>query len=235
MRPLIIAIDGYSSCGKSTLARQLASALQYRYIDSGAMYRAITYELLRRKVDLHDRDAIQKVLNNIHLDFQYDPAKQRSVMLLNGEDVEQAIRSWEVSEAVSQVAALPEVREFAVAQQRRMGEQRAIVMDGRDIGTVVFPDAEVKIFMTADPHIRAQRRWKELQATHPEISLAEVEKNLLERDRIDTQRTVSPLRKAADAFVIDNSHLTEAQQLQLALDYVRQIQHNQPIRKTTIS
>ncbi|MBX6379854.1 MAG: (d)CMP kinase [Thermoflavifilum aggregans] len=235
MRPLIIAIDGYSSCGKSTLARQLASALQYKYIDSGAMYRAITYELLRRKINLNDLAAIREVLKDIHLDFKYDPSSGRSVIWLNGENVEQAIRSWEVSEAVSQVAAIPEVREFAVAQQRRMGQQRGIVMDGRDIGTVVFPDADVKIFMTADVKIRAQRRWKELQPLHPEISLAEVEKNLLERDRLDTQRAVSPLRKAADAFVIDNSHLTETQQLQVAMDYVQKIMHNLPIEKTTIS
>lgn len=235
MRPMIIAIDGYSSCGKSTLARQLASALQYRYIDSGAMYRAITYELLRRKVDLNDLPAIREVLKDIHLDFQYDRAAQRSLLLLNGQHVEQAIRGWEVSEAVSQVAAIPEVREFAVAEQRRMGQQRGIVMDGRDIGTVVFPDAEVKIFMTADLHTRAIRRWKELREQHPDISLEEVKKNLQERDLMDTQRAISPLRKAADAFVIDNSHLNEAQQLQIALDYVKKVQEHLPIGKTIIS
>ncbi|MCL6523168.1 MAG: (d)CMP kinase [Thermoflavifilum sp.] len=228
MRPMIIAIDGYSSCGKSTLARQLAEILNYRYIDSGAMYRAITYALLRKQVDLDDIEAIQQALQDICLDVKYDPIQQRSVVWLNGQPVEEEIRSWEVSEAVSRVAAIPEIRAFAVTQQQAMGRQRGLVMDGRDIGTVVFPDAEVKIFMTADLHTRALRRWKELREKHPEISVEEVERNLRERDLIDTQRTVGPLKKADDAFVIDNTYLDEAQQLQVALDHVKAVAQNLP-------
>lgn len=220
MKKIIITIDGYSSCGKSTLARQLAGRLNYLYIDSGAMYRAITLYFMQQQVDWSKTDAVNNALNNIQLEFIYNQISGQSDMFLNGENVEQMIREMLVAEKVSEVAAIREVREFAVAQQQKMGTGKGIVMDGRDIGTVVFPHAELKIFMTADPAIRVERRFKELYQKNRNITLHEVKENLELRDYIDANREVSPLRKAEDAIVLDNSQLTTEEQLQLVMQWV---------------
>jgi cytidylate kinase len=217
MKKIIITIDGWSSCGKSTLAKQLANALNYVYIDSGAMYRAITLYFLRNHVDWSHTKAVKASLEEIDLEFVYNPISKQSEIHLNGENVEYVIRDMVVAETVSEVAAIRDVRDFAVDQQRRMGSQKGIVMDGRDIGTVVFPDAELKIFMEADNAIRVERRFKELFEKNPNITIEEVKNNLEMRDFIDSNREVSPLRQAADALVLDNSKLTEEQQLDFAL------------------
>jgi CMP/dCMP kinase len=219
---IIIAIDGYSACGKSTLARELASRLEYNYIDSGAMYRAITLYFLRNHVNATDPGQVMDAIANIHLSFVFDEGTQRSHIHLNDEDVEHYIRDMLVSDKVSEVAALREVRSFAVAQQKRMGRKKGIVMDGRDIGTVVFPDAELKIFLTADPDVRVVRRFKELAEHNKEISLDEVRHNLELRDYIDSNRAESPLRKADDAIVLDNSNLSKEQQLEKVLEWVKE-------------
>lgn len=218
---IIIAIDGYSSCGKSTLARQLAAKLGYTYIDSGAMYRAITLYFLRNSVDINNHDQVLEALSNIHLSFEYNEAEDRSEICLNDENVEHLIRELLVADKVSEVAAIREVRSFAVAQQKRMGKKKGIVMDGRDIGTVVFPDAELKIFMTADPDIRIKRRFEELYATNPHISIDEVRHNLELRDYIDANRAESPLHQAEDAIVLDNGNLTREEQLEIVLEWVK--------------
>jgi len=215
----VIAIDGWSSCGKSTMARQLARKLNYIFIDSGAMYRAITLYFLRNEVDTDDEAQIENALLNINLSFQLNPVNGNNEIWLNGENVDALIREIKVAEKVSEVAALRQVREFAVAQQRSIGQAKGIVMDGRDIGSVVFPDAELKIFMTADPEIRVQRRLKELQVKNPDITIDEVRANLASRDHIDSTRAISPLRKPEDALVLDNSFLSPEQQLELALQW----------------
>lgn len=220
LKKIIITIDGYSSCGKSTLARQLAEQLNYLYIDSGAMYRAITLYFMQQRVDWGDHVQVKNALQNIHLEFVHNQISGRNEMYLNDENVEQLIREMLVAEKVSEVAAVREVREFAVAQQQKMGEQKGIVMDGRDIGTVVFPHAELKIFMTADPAIRVQRRFKELYEKNKNISLHEVKENLELRDYIDANREVSPLRKADDAIILDNSQLSMEEQLNLVKQWV---------------
>ncbi|MVT11481.1 (d)CMP kinase [Chitinophaga tropicalis] len=220
MKKIIITIDGYSSCGKSTLAKQLARELDYTYIDSGAMYRAITLYFIQNRIDWNNHDEVREALDNIELEFEYNPITQASEMHLNGENVELMIREMLVAEKVSEVAAVKEVREFAVAQQQKMGEQKGIVMDGRDIGTTVFPDAELKIFMTADTAIRVERRFKELYARNKNISIHEVKENLELRDYIDTNREISPLRKAEDAIILDNSQLTPDDQLRLVMQWV---------------
>ena len=220
--PIIVTIDGWSSCGKSTLARQLAGRLGYVYIDSGAMYRAITLHFLRNHVDWSVRDEVVGSLAGIELDFRFNDKLQQAEMYLNGENVEYVIRDLVVAEKVSEVAAIREVREFAVAQQRRMGLRKGIVMDGRDIGTVVFPDAELKIFMTADKSVRVDRRFRELFDKNPNVTLEEVRDNLETRDRIDSTREVSPLRQAEDARVLDNSLITPEQQLGIALGWVEE-------------
>jgi len=217
MSKIIITIDGWSSCGKSTLARQLAKKLNYVYIDSGAMYRAITLYFLRNHIDWTDPAEVKQALLQIELEFAYNPKSDLSEMMLNGENVEFVIRDLVVAEKVSEIAAIREVREFAVAQQRKMGKKKGIVMDGRDIGTVVFPHAELKIFMTADNAIRVERRFRELFEKNPNISLEEVKNNLELRDYIDSNREVSPLRRADDARLLDNSNITEEEQLKLAL------------------
>jgi cytidylate kinase len=219
---IIVTIDGFSSCGKSTLAKQLASTLNYIFIDSGAMYRAITLYFLEHQIDLNDENAINTALENVTLQFQYNLEVGKSDMYLNGENVEAAIRDMTVSNKVSDVAALKAVREFAVAQQQQMGLQKGIVMDGRDIGTTVFPNAELKIFVTAKPEVRVERRFAEMKATNPNITKAEVSANLEMRDHIDSTREISPLRQAADALVLDNSNLTREEQLQLALQWVKE-------------
>ncbi|MBE2230123.1 MAG: (d)CMP kinase [Chitinophagaceae bacterium] len=218
-RKIIITIDGWSSCGKSTLAKQLARELGYVYVDSGAMYRAITLYFIRNNVDLDKKKEVEEALRNINLEFVFNPQTQRSEMFLNGENVEYVIRDLLIAEKVSDVAAIREVREFAVAQQQKMGAKKGIVMDGRDIGTVVFPDAELKIFMTADNAVRVERRFRELFAKNPNITIEEVKNNLEMRDYIDSHREVSPLRKAADALELDNTRLSEEQQFHKALEW----------------
>jgi cytidylate kinase len=219
---IIITIDGWSSCGKSTLAKHLAKELGYVYIDSGAMYRGITLHFLRNHVDWTSPVAVHEALQNILLEFIYNDKAQQSEMHLNSENVEYVIRDLVVAEKVSEVAAVKEVREFAVAQQKRMGKQKGIVMDGRDIGTVVFPKAELKIFMTADNAVRVERRFKELYEKNPAITIEEVKANLEMRDYIDSHREVSPLRQAKDALLLDNSNLTIRQQLEIALKWAQE-------------
>jgi cytidylate kinase len=222
MKKIIITIDGYSSCGKSTLARQLAAKLNYIFIDSGAMYRAITLYFLRNHVDWSNHRKVIEALKNINLEFVYNDYTFKSDMHLNGENVETLIRDMLVSENVSNVSTVKEVRDFAVLQQRKIGEKKGIVMDGRDIGTTVFPRAELKIFMTADTSVRVERRFKELFEKDPNITIEEVKNNLAMRDYIDSNREVSPLRKADDALVLDNSTLTEKEQLKIALKWAKE-------------
>lgn len=221
-KKIIITIDGWSSCGKSTLAKQLARELGYVYIDSGAMYRSITLYFLRNHVDWTHPEAVHEALSHVKLEFHANHKNGQSEMFLNDENVEYVIRDLVVAEKVSEVAAIREVREFAVKQQQEMGRKKGIVMDGRDIGTVVFPDAELKIFMTADNAIRVQRRFKELYEKNPNVTIEEVRANLEMRDYIDSHREVSPLRQAEDALVLDNSHLTIRQQLDIALGWVKE-------------
>jgi cytidylate kinase len=219
-KKIIITIDGWSSCGKSTLAKQLSKELGYVYIDSGAMYRAITLYFLRNHIDWTNTSDVVKALKDIRLEFVSNHKTGQTEMHLNGENVEYVIRDLLVAEKVSDIAAIKEVREFAVAQQQQMGKKKGIVMDGRDIGTVVFPTAELKIFMTADNAIRVQRRFRELYEKNPNITIEEVRNNLEMRDHIDSHRQVSPLRKAEDALVLDNSTITEKEQLAMALEWV---------------
>lgn len=216
MKKIVITIDGWSSCGKSTLARQLAKKLGYSYIDSGAMYRAITLFFLRNHINWMDAEQVKTALNEISIYFKCNSAHQ-SEIYLNAENVEYLIRDLVVAEKVSEVAAIKEVRTFAVAQQQQMGEQKGIVMDGRDIGTTVFPQAELKIFMTADIAIRVERRYMEMFEKNPNVSIDDVKANLEMRDYIDSHREVSPLRKAIDAIEIDNTFLSVDQQLTIAL------------------
>ncbi|TDH26509.1 (d)CMP kinase [Segetibacter sp. 3557_3] len=222
MRKIIITIDGFSSCGKSTLAQQLARKLNYVFIDSGAMYRAITLFFLRNHVDWNNSEEVVKALEQINLDFHYNLETGKSEMVMNGEDVEYLIRDMLVAEKVSEVAAVKEVREFAVKEQRKMGKKKGIVMDGRDIGTTVFPKAELKIFMVADPVIRVERRYREMLEKNPNVLLEEVKDNLQMRDYIDSNREFSPLRQAKDAFVLDNSKLTTEEQLKIALKLAKE-------------
>lgn len=218
---IIITIDGWSSCGKSTLAKQLAKKFGYVYIDSGAMYRAITLYFLRNHVDWTNVKEVQEALKNITLEFEFNQKSEQSEIFLNEENVEYLIRDLIIAEKVSEVAAIKEVRAFAVVQQKKMGENKGIVMDGRDIGTTVFPEAEVKFFMTADETVRVQRRFKELFNKNPNITLSEVKTNLQMRDYIDSHREVSPLRKAEDAIELDNTNLTEKEQFNFALKFVK--------------
>ncbi len=220
MKKIIITIDGWSSCGKSTVAKQLAKCLGYVYIDSGAMYRAITLYFLRNHVDWTDVDHVVQALRNINLQFFYNPKSLQSEMHLNEENVEYFIRDLVVAEKVSEVATIAAVRAFAVEQQQNMGIEKGIVMDGRDIGTTVFPDAELKIFMTADILVRVERRFKEMYEKNPNITVEEVKTNLEMRDYIDSNREVSPLRKAQDAILLDNTNLSMEEQLDFALKLV---------------
>lgn len=219
---IIITIDGWSSCGKSTLAKQLAKALGYVYIDSGAMYRAITLYFLRNHVDWTDAAEVRRALKQVNLHFEYNDKSQQSEMFLNGENVEYVIRDLVIAEKVSDVAAISAVRKFAVAQQQLMGKKKGIVMDGRDIGTTVFPKATLKIFMTADISVRVERRFREMFEKNPNVTVEEVKANLEMRDYIDSNRKVSPLRQAPDAVLIDNTNLTMQQQLDIALKLYRE-------------
>jgi len=215
---IIVAIDGYSSCGKSTLAKALAKKLHFIYVDSGAMYRAVALYFLRNNIDLHSHEQIAEALKNIHLNF--NSRDYQTHITLNDEEVSDEIRLMPVSDLVSPVSAIREVRVEMVKQQQRMGQSKNIVMDGRDIGTVVFPHAQLKLFMTADPKVRAERRYKELLPKNPNITLEEVFENLAHRDYQDTTREESPLTRADDAIILDNTDLTPDEQLQFALDRV---------------
>ena len=221
-KKIIITIDGWSSCGKSTLAKQLAKELGYTYIDSGAMYRAITLYFLRNHIDWTDDMEVKNALNEIYLHFEPNLKTGESEIFLNDENVEYLIRELIIADKVSDIAAIASVRAFAVAQQQQMGTNKAIVMDGRDIGTTVFPDAELKIFMTADIATRVERRFKEMFEKNPNIVLEDVKHNLEMRDYIDSHREVSPLKKAEDAIVLDNTNLDMLQQLKIALNLVKQ-------------
>lgn len=222
MRKITIAIDGYSSCGKSTMAKQLAKKLGYIYVDTGAMYRSVTLYALRKGFftadGAVDADALKAEMDNISITFKVNAQTGQPDAYLNGELVEGEIRTLEVSNHVSPIAALPFVREAMVAIQRGMGLAKGVVMDGRDIGTTVFPDAELKIFVTASPEVRAQRRYDELKAKGADADYDAVLRNVQERDYIDTHREVSPLRKADDAVVLDNSEMTIAQQDQWLME-----------------
>lgn len=216
----VIAIDGFSSCGKSTVAKALAKTLNFVFVDSGAMYRAVTLYLLENNISLTDQQAIQEALEKIQIDFISKNGTTK--VLLNGRDVSEAIRTMSVSEHVSQVSAVASVRHAMVKQQQELGEKRNIVMDGRDIGTTVFPKADLKIFMTASPHVRAERRFAELTAKGEKTTLDQVKENLAHRDHIDSTRQESPLRQAEDAIVLDNSEITPDDQLEWIINLVRQ-------------
>ena len=213
---IIIAIDGFSSCGKSTFAKAIAARLGYIFIDTGAMYRAVTLYAQEHgaiRSGIIDEEAVTRLLDEIAITFRFNPERGASDIYVNGERVEGKIRTIEVSNCVSGVSAIPAVRRKLVAMQQAMGRQRGVVMDGRDIGTVVFPDAELKLFMTADPAVRAQRRYDELRAKGDEVSLEEIERNVRERDKADMSRAISPLRQAADAVVLDNSRMSVDEQM----------------------
>lgn len=216
MKKITIAIDGYSSCGKSTMAKDLAREIGYVYVDTGAMYRSVTLYALRHNLFNADgcvhEDELRQEMSNIHITFKLNPETGRPDTYLNGELVENDIRSLEVSNHVSPIAAIAFVRHALVAQQQQMGKEKGIVMDGRDIGTTVFPDAELKVFVTASAQVRAQRRFDELQAKGMPADFSDILKNVQERDYIDTHRETSPLKKADDALELDNSHLTIAEQ-----------------------
>ena len=223
MKKFVITIDGWSSCGKSTLAKQLAKALGYIYVDSGAMYRAITLYFLRNHIDWTSEKEVKNALRDITLGFHYNSKSETTEIFLNGENVEYLIRDLIIADKVSDVAAIKEVRAFAVAQQQAMGKAKGIVMDGRDIGTVVFPNAELKIFMTADNLVRVERRFRELFEKNPNITIEEVKANLELRDYLDSHREASPLRQAQDAIILDNTLLSEEQQFKKALKMVHHL------------
>jgi cytidylate kinase len=222
-KKIIIAIDGWSSCGKSTLAKELAKELGYLYVDSGAMYRAITLYFLRNHVDWTDKAEVKKALKEISLEFVFNEKSEQSEMHLNEENVEYVIRDLVVAEKVSDVAAIKEVRKFAVEQQQMMGIKKGVIMDGRDIGTVVFPKAELKIFLTADNAVRVERRFKELFEKNPNITIEEIKANLEMRDYIDSNREESPLRQAKDAILVDNTNLTAKETEQKVMKFVKRI------------
>ncbi|MCB0734197.1 MAG: (d)CMP kinase [Flavobacteriales bacterium] len=220
-RKINIAIDGHSSCGKGTLAKNLAKDLGYLFIDSGAMYRAVTLYLIRNQIGLDEVHRDPSVLGNIAIHFEYDPEAGFFFTHLNGENVETLIRGMEISSRVSEVSALKEVREFLVAQQQKIGEEKGVVMDGRDIGTVVFPDAELKIFMTAEPDVRARRRYLELQEKGIPADYDDILHNIRERDVMDSTRDISPLVQAPDAIVLNNTDMTREEQAQIALTWAK--------------
>ena len=226
MKKITIAIDGHSSCGKSTMAKDIARELGYVYVDTGAMYRSVTLYALRNGLFTSEginEAELRRQMPNIHISFQFNNETNRPDTYLNGELVEHDIRTMEVSSHVSPIATLGFVREAMVAQQQQMGKDKGVVMDGRDIGTTVFPDAELKIFVTASPEVRAQRRYDELKAKGMEANYDDILKNVQERDYIDSHREVSPLRKADDAIELDNSHMTIPEQKQWLLDRIAEV------------
>lgn len=220
MKLLVIAIDGYSSCGKSTTAKAVAAELGYAYIDTGAMYRAVTLYLLEHNISLEDLSRIEQALHEMHITFKRNRRTGRNEVCIDGEIREDEIRQMRISNSVSEVSVIPAVRHAMVRQQQRMGRKRGVVMDGRDIGTTVFPDAEVKIFMTADTRTRALRRQDELSAKGEEVALESIIDNLIKRDHIDSTRSESPLRRAADAVLLDTSHITIDEQVDFVLERV---------------
>ncbi|WP_187261036.1 (d)CMP kinase [Pontibacter beigongshangensis] len=220
MKKIVIAIDGYSSCGKSTTAKRVAAELGYAYIDTGAMYRAVTLYFLQNHVSFTNPKEIHKALDSIDISFHYNPKAGRNEVYLNGLNVEDEIRKMYISNQVSEVSVLVEVRRAMVAQQQKMGRKRGVVMDGRDIGTAVFPDAEVKIFMTADVDTRARRRQQELLDKKQLVNLDEIKANLEKRDLIDSTRTESPLRRAEDAYLLDTSYMMIDEQVEFVLNKV---------------
>ncbi|GAB3889853.1 (d)CMP kinase [Spirosoma agri] len=218
MPKIVIAIDGYSSCGKSTTAKAVAAKMNYGYIDTGAMYRAVTLFFLKERVSFTNQKEIEAALDRIHITFNFNARIGRNETCLNSLNVEEEIRTMYVSNQVSEVSAIPEVRWAMVAQQQKMGRRRGLVMDGRDIGTKVFPDAEVKVFMTADTYIRAKRRQQELLAKGELINLEDIIKNIEKRDLIDTTRSESPLVQAPDAILLDTSHMTIEEQVDWVIE-----------------
>jgi CMP/dCMP kinase len=214
MKKIVIAVDGYSSCGKSTTAKRVATSLGYAYIDTGAMYRAVTLYFHQHLVTLTNDREVKKALENIHIEFRRNPYDGRNETFLNGQNVENEIRKLYIANMVSEVSAVAEVRYALVAQQQKIGKGRGVVMDGRDIGTKVFPDAELKVFMTADPYVRAQRRQIELMARGDVVDLEEIIANIKKRDLIDTTRKESPLVQAEDAFLLDTTHMTLDEQVE---------------------
>lgn len=226
MNKIIIAIDGFSSCGKSTLAKQLAATLGYAFVDSGAMYRAVTLFFIQNNIDHQDKSAVIDALTNINIHFENIDG--RNTTFLNNQLVETEIRQMAVTELVSPVATISAVRQAMVSQQQKMGQQKGIVMDGRDIGTVVFPNAELKLFVTANPAVRASRRYHELLAKGTPVDLQRIQKNLTERDHIDSTRLDSPLKQAEDAVVLDNTNLSEKEQLAMALALANERINNAP-------
>jgi cytidylate kinase len=223
LKRIIIAIDGHSSCGKGTLARQLALALGYKFIDSGAMYRAITLHLLNTGINPDDEQAVASVLPDITIDFSANIETGRSDIWLNHKNVEKQIRTLKVAESVSQVARISAVRRYLVAMQQKMGEEKGVVMDGRDIGTVVFPSAELKIFMTASPEVRAMRRFKELSDSGLVTSYDDVFANLKQRDLIDSNRKDSPLTMTGDYKLLDNSAISKQEQFEIAMNWAKTV------------
>jgi len=222
MKRIIVAIDGFSANGKSTTAKEVARRLNYIYVDSGAMYRAVTYYFIQNNVDWKDKEALNKALQKVEVDFRVtEDGSSRT--FLNNLDVEEQIRSMEVTQLVSKVSAIHEVREKVVAIQRTFGTEKGLVMDGRDIGSVVFPEAELKIFMTATPEVRAKRRLKELSKRGHESSLEEVLENIETRDELDTTRETSPLRQVPDAILLDNSSLSFDEQVQFVLNHAHDL------------
>jgi len=219
VKKILIAIDGYAACGKSTLAKQLAAHLHYLFLDTGAMYRAVTLYLLENNINWLDAAALDEALNNISIAFQRNE-DGKIITFLNGDDVEDAIRSMQVSNKVSEVAAVSAIRKFLVQQQQEIGKEKGIVMDGRDIGTVVFPHAELKLFVTADMDTRVQRRLLELQSNDIPVSEQDIRDNLIKRDKEETTRTDSPLMQAKDAILIDNTNLTPEEQFTFVLKLV---------------
>ncbi len=223
MKEIIIAIDGNSGCGKSTTAKAVAKKLHYIYIDTGAMYRAVTLYFIRNEIDLDDEQQVAGALKNIHISFKYNSSLGLNEAYLNNENVEEEIRDMEVSGLVSPVSAISIVRRKMVEQQREMGKGKGVVMDGRDIGTVVFPEAELKIFMSATLEVRASRRKKELKEKGKQVVLEEVTKNLENRDHIDSSRADSPLKKAIGAYEVDTSYISFEEQVQKVLDLADKI------------
>ncbi|MCO4820127.1 MAG: (d)CMP kinase [Bacteroidetes bacterium] len=216
-----IAIDGHSSCGKGTLAKNIAKELGYMFIDSGAMYRAVTLYLLDNEIGLDEVEQNPGLLLDIDIDFRLDPMKGFYNTFLNGESVEGEIRGMRVSKWVSEVSAVKQIREFLVNKQKHMGAEKGVVMDGRDIGTVVFPDAELKIFMTAEPMVRAKRRYLDLKSKNIVADLQEIYENVLHRDRFDSTREISPLMQAPDAIVLNNTEMTREEQARIALTWAK--------------
>ena len=223
---IIIAIDGYSSCGKSTFAKAIAARLGYIFIDTGAMYRAVTLYALEHGAihsGIVDEDAVVRLLKEIQITFRFNPERGASDIYVNGDRVEGKIRTIEVSNCVSAVSAIAEVRKMLVRMQQEMGRRKGVVMDGRDIGTVVFPDAELKIFMTAEPKVRAERRYAELTAKGDKVTMEEILENVISRDKADMERAISPLRQAEDAVVLDNSYMSVEEQMAWFMERYEQI------------